>query len=289
MNFQLGMRIPPKIGSEGIEKVAQWAAGVKLDVLDVPRLTPEVKQACDAAGIGIGSVDAVQTGQLLSKDDARRAAALEAAKKHMTETAALGGRVLFMCLVPEDHSVPRRETFAIWKDTFPELVRHAEREGIYIAIEGWPGPEPHYPTIGCTPEMWRAMFEAIPSKHFGLNYDPSHLVRLGIDYLRALTEFGERINHCHGKDTEILHDELYECGVLSATFGAKYGFSEGSWRYTIPGHGQVEWDRVAVRLEKLGYRGAVSIELEDHRYWGSIEAERQGIEKAAEHLALYFK
>ncbi len=287
MNFKIGMRIPPKIGSEGIEKVASFAAEVGLDVIDVPRLTPEVKQALDKAGLGIGSVDACEGGRLLSRDEARRADAVEALKKQITEMAQLGGRVLFMCLVPEDHTLPRSEGFAIWKETFPDIVRHAEQTGVYIAIEGWPGPAPHYPTLGCTPEMWRAMFEAIPSKHFGLNYDPSHLVRLGIDYIRALQEFGEKINHVHGKDTEILTDELYECGVLPATFGAKYGFSEGSWRYTIPGHGEVQWDKVAVRLDRLGYQGAISIELEDHRFWGSLEAERQGIIKATEHLAKY--
>lgn len=289
MNVKLGMRIPPKIGSEGITKTAQWAASIGLDVLDVSNLTPEVKEACHQAGLGIGSIDAHHTSKLLSRDEARRADAVEAAKQQMTQIAELGGSVLFMCLVPEDHTLPRREGFAIWKDTFTEIVRHAEHTGIYIAIEGWPGPAPYYPTLGCTPEMWRAMFEAIPSKHFGLNYDPSHLVRLGIDYLRALSEFGDRINHCHGKDTEILHDELYECGVIPPTFGEKYGFSEGSWRYCIPGHGDVDWGKVAVRLDRLGYKGAVSIELEDHRFWGSLEAERQGVSKAAEHLAKYFR
>ncbi|MZQ87011.1 TIM barrel protein [Paenibacillus sp. 5J-6] len=289
MKLQIGMRIPPRIGSEGLALTAAWAAQAGLDVLDVPHLNPEVKQICDAAGMGIGSVDAVQMGgTLLSKEDVRRENAAEAVKKQITEVAALGAKVMFMCLVPEDHSQTRQESFAIWKDTFPEIVGHAEREGVYIAIEGWPGPAPHYPTIGCTPEMWRAMFEALPSKHFGLNYDPSHMVRLGIDYLRALTEFGERINHCHGKDTEILHDELYECGILPATFGAKYGFSEGSWRYTIPGQGDVEWSKVAVRLDRLGYQGAISIELEDHRFWGTLEKEREGIVKAAAHLRNYF-
>ncbi|RED63210.1 sugar phosphate isomerase/epimerase family protein [Cohnella lupini] len=289
MNFNIGMRIPPKIGETGIQAVAEWAVKTGLDVLDVPALTPEVKAACELAGIGIGSVDAQKVGQLLSRDETRRIEASEALKKQMNEIASLGGRVLFACLVPEDLTLPRAAGFEIWKETFPEIVKHAERTGIFIAIEGWPGPAPHYPTLGCTPEMLRAMFEAIPSKHFGLNYDPSHLVRLGIDYIRALSEFGERINHCHGKDTEILTDELYECGILPATFGAKYGFSEGSWRYTIPGHGDVDWGKVAVRLEQLGYRGAVSIELEDHRYWGSLEAERQGIEKATAHLKQFFK
>jgi sugar phosphate isomerase/epimerase len=289
MKLPIGMRIPPRIGKEGIEAVAAWAAEAGLDALDVPELTTDVKSACDKAGLAIGSVDAHGVAQLLSRDEARRADAVVSVKKQMDGMAALGGKVMFMCLVPEDATLPRADGFAIWRETFPEVVAHAERTGVYIAIEGWPGPAPHYPTLGCTPEMWRAMFEAIPSKHFGLNYDPSHLVRLGIDYLRALSEFGERINHCHGKDTEILHDELYECGTLTATFGAKYGFSEGSWRYTIPGHGEVDWGKVAVRLDRLGYEGAIGIELEDHRYWGTIEAERQGIVKSVEHLAQYFR
>ncbi|MGM7723002.1 sugar phosphate isomerase/epimerase family protein [Metabacillus sp. Hm71] len=289
MKCQIGMRIPPKIGAEGIESAAAWAAQVGLDTLDVPRLTPETKEACQKAGIGIGSVDARNGASLLSQDENRRINAVEDLKKQMTDIAQLGGRVLFMCLVPEDHTMPRKEGFAIWKETFPEIIRHAEQMGIYIAIEGWPGPAPHYPTLGCTPEMLRAMFEAVPSKHFGMTYDPSHLVRLGIDYVRVLTEFGERINHCHGKDTEILQDELYECGVIQATFGEKYGFSEGSWRYTIPGRGEVDWGKVAVRLDLLSYQGAISIELEDHSYWGSIEGERKGIEKAFHHLRQYFK
>ncbi|WP_308634140.1 sugar phosphate isomerase/epimerase family protein [Paenibacillus silvisoli] len=289
MTFQIGMRIPPIIGKAGIQQTAAWAAEVGLDLLDVPDLTPEIKQACRDAGIGIGSVDVRHTAKLLSRNEVVRAEASEALKLQMDTISELGGKVLFMCLVPEDITLPRQEGFAIFKESFPEIVRHAEQRELYIAIEGWPGPAPYYPTLGCTPEMLRAMFEAIPSKHFGLNYDPSHLVRLGIDYLRALDEFGERVNHCHGKDTEILPEEQYESGVLAATFGAKYGFSEGSWRYTIPGHGTVEWGKVAVRLERLGYQGAIGIELEDHRFWGSLEREQQGIVKAAQHLRTYFK
>ncbi|GGH79286.1 sugar phosphate isomerase/epimerase [Pullulanibacillus pueri] len=289
MGFSIGMRIPGKIGAEGIEKVAKWANEIGLDTLDVPRLSEEVKKACQEAGMGIGTVDVGHVGQLFSVDEGRRADALKAVKQQMTDISELGGRVLFMCLIPEDHTLPRKESFAIWKESFPEVVAHAEALGLYIAIEGWPGPAPYYPTLGCTPEMWRAMFEAIPSEHFGMTYDPSHLVRLGIDHLRVLNEFGERINHCHGKDTEILSEELYEFGTIQATFGEKYRFSEGSWRYTIPGEGQIDWGKIALRLEQLGYQGAISIELEDHRFSGSLEKEQQGIIKAAQHLKHYFK
>lgn len=292
MNYEIGMRISPKIGEEGINSVAQWAASIGIDVIDVPTFNQEVKQAIEKEGLKVGSIDgagAVGLTKLLSTNEATRSEAVQTLKNQMTEVSQLGGKVMFMCLIPEDITLPRKEGFEIWKNTFPDIVKHAEQEGIYIALEGYPGPSPYYPTLGCTPEMLRAMFHAIPSKNFGLNYDPSHLVRLGIDHLRVLTEFGDRINYCHGKDTEILHDELYECGVLPATFGSNYDFSEGSWRYTIPGQGDVNWGKVAVRLEKIGYSGPVSIELEDHRYWGSLKAERQGIMKAKEHLDIYFK
>ncbi|MCJ7842344.1 sugar phosphate isomerase/epimerase [Lederbergia sp. NSJ-179] len=289
MKFQIGMRIPPHIGKQGIEQVANWAASVGLDVIDVPAYNEEVKNALNHAGLGVGSVDLKDTGALLSEDESRRTDAIESINRQMTQVSELGGKVLFMVLIPEDANQSREKSFSIWKESFPEVVNQAEKKGLYLALEGWPGPAPQYPAIGCTPETLRAMFQHIPSKHFGLNYDPSHLVRLGIDYLRVLTEFGDRVNYCHGKDTEILKDELYEYGTLPATFGAKYGFSDGSWRYTIPGHGEVEWDKVAVRLEKIGYKGPVSIELEDQRFWGSLEAEQQGIIKAKDHLSLYFK
>jgi hypothetical protein len=60
MNVKLGMRIPPKIGSEGILMTAQWAVSIGLDVLDVSNLTPEVKESCNQAGNGIGSEQQVE-------------------------------------------------------------------------------------------------------------------------------------------------------------------------------------------------------------------------------------
>jgi sugar phosphate isomerase/epimerase len=283
------MRIPGQLAAQGFSYTVQWAAKVGLEVLDVGALTPEMKQLSDICGLQIGSVDAKGVKELLSKDDLKREAASIAIKRQIDEIASIGANILFMCLVPEDLAIPRRETFELWKDTFPELVKHAEQRGVYIAIEGWPGPAPHYPTIGCTPEMWRAMFEAVPSKHFGLNYDPSHLVWLGIDYLRALSEFGDRVNHCHGKDTQMLAEERYASGVITPTFGIKYSYSGGFWRYTIPGHGEIRWDRVAEGLDRAGYAGAICIELEDHHFKGSLEKEQLGIQRAYEHLIRYFR
>jgi sugar phosphate isomerase/epimerase len=132
------------------------------------------------------------------------------------------------------------------------------------------------------------MFAAVPSPAFGLNYDPSHLMRLGIDYLRVLDEFKDRIYHCHGKDTALLSEAQYLYGHFPPALAKAPPFSEGAWRYCVPGDGAVDWGQVAYALEQAGYAGCVSIELEDARYWGSLEKEQAGIAKAYRHLAHHF-
>ncbi|HEU5140455.1 MAG TPA: TIM barrel protein, partial [Bacillales bacterium] len=129
MSFPIGMRIPPRIGKEGINKVAEWAGRSGLDVLDVPKLTSEVKQICEENGLKIGTVDAVKMGELLSRNEERRSAAVEGMKKQVREMAELDVRTMFMCLVPEDMTQSREESFAIWKETFPDLVDFAEQAG----------------------------------------------------------------------------------------------------------------------------------------------------------------
>ncbi|GMA61718.1 hypothetical protein GCM10025859_21580 [Alicyclobacillus fastidiosus] len=94
--------------------------------------------------------------------------------------------------------------------------------------------------------------------------------------------------HCHGKDTELLPEQQYLYGNLNARLDSLPAFSEGSWRYCIPGDGEIDWNRLAYRLQTINYTGCISVELEDARYWGSIEQELKGITKAFTYLAQYF-
>jgi sugar phosphate isomerase/epimerase len=199
-----------------------------------------------------------------------------------------GARVMFLCLVPEDRTQKIADSLAVYRETFPAIAAACEAADVRIVFEGWPGPAPSYPTLGYTPETWRAMFAAVPSSALGLNYDPSHLVRLGIDYLRVLDEFKERIYHCHGKDTALLSEAQYRYGHLPPALDKAPAFSEGAWRYCVPGDGVVDWGKIAFELSQAGYDGCVSIELEDARFWGSLEKEQQGITRAYQHLAHYF-
>lgn len=284
MKLKVGMRIPGKIQELGYEGLAVWAKVAGLDAVDLPGPDPAAKAALDRAGLAVGSVDVQGIDKSLSKDEKVRAQAVSHIKEQIDAMASLGMTTLFCCLIPEDKTTPRADSFAIFKETYPEIVAHAEAKGVSLAMEPYPGPAPYYPTIGCTPEMYRAMFEAIPSPALGICYDPSHYVRMGIDYLRVLAEFGDRIRHVHGKDTEVLGEGRYLYGTYGPTFSTGIGWSGGDWRYCIPGSGEVNWSKVIAGLRIAGYTGVVSIELEDHVYGGSLEANQQGIIAALRHL-----
>ena len=119
----------------------------------------------------------------------------------------------------------------------------------------------------------------------GVNYDPSHLLRMGIEPLRFLNEFIDRIYHVHGKDTEIIEEGLYEYGhEQDATFAKNISFGNQAWRYTIPGHGVMRWLEAFDRLDEGGYKGIISVELEDANFNGSEEGEKVGLLKSLQYL-----
>jgi sugar phosphate isomerase/epimerase len=289
--MKIGFRIPGKAREIPFEELCSWAAETGFGSIDLGGPNAEQVQTARNAGLEIGTVDLPVPAlrQTLTSDPEKQRTGTETVKKAIDDAAALGCNRMFFVLLPEDNAQKRADTFAIFKDTFPAIASHAEAKGVRLALEGWPGPSPTYPAIGCTPEMWRAMFAAVPSSTFGLNYDPSHLVRIGIDYRRALDEFGDRIIHVHGKDTDFDAERTYEHGTLGPTFRKAVGFSESWWRYTIPGEGLVDWSRVVGRLEDFGFNGVVSVELEDYRYNDTWELQADGLRRSQQHLSRWVR
>lgn len=130
---------------------------------------------------------------------------------------------------------------------FKEICEFAAQHRVKIALENW------FATNIQHLEHWKKLFTLVPDKNFGLNFDPSHLVHQGIDYLSAVDEFACRIFHTHAKDCEIKEDMLRRIGNQE----------KGWWRYVIPGYGSVQWGQFISRLRKIGYNGVLSIEHED--------------------------
>jgi sugar phosphate isomerase/epimerase len=290
-HVKIGFRIPGKAREISFADLCAWAVASGFGSIDLAAPDPEQVQTARAAGLEIGTIDLPVPAMkdLLSPNPEKQAAGVQVAKDAIDASAALECRRMFFVLFPEEFSQKRSESFAIWKETFPAVAAHAEARGVRLALEGWPGPAPHYPALGCTPEMWRAMFAAVPSPAFGLNFDPSHLVRIGIDWQRALDEFGGRIVHVHGKDTGMDPERRYEHGTLGPTFRKPVPFSEGWWRYTIPGEGLVDWCRLIGRLEDFGFDEVVSVELEDYRYHETWALQADGLVRSLRHLARWVR
>ncbi len=289
MPISLGVRLTGDMRRMSVDDVVTFASDAGLDAVDLPSDFSPWTEACRSASLRIGSVDGVGAADLISPDDAVRERAVIAIRDQAAAMAKADLRVMFLCLVPRDNNQSISRSLDLFRDSFPGVAAACEGSGVRIAFEGWPGPSPHLHTLGYTPEVWRAMFSAVPSASLGLCYDPSHLIRLGIDYLRVLEEFGDRVHHCHGKDTALLPEPYYLYGHMGPALSSPPKYSGGSWRYCIPGTGLANWAAIAEALERRGYAGGVCIELEDSRYAGSVEHEQRGVRKALAHLAEHFR
>jgi sugar phosphate isomerase/epimerase len=179
-----------------------------------------------------------------------------------------------------------KDNFDDFEKVFSELVQYAERNHVKIMIENCPMEGWQIPglpgTISFSPELWEEMFRRIPSKSFGLNLDPSHLLFQCIDYISLIPKFQDRIFHVHGKDAELFEDKLKYYGVFNRQLDTRPG--EGYWRYRMPGLGQVDWKSLIKALLENGYTGVISIEHEDLLFEGSEEKVKEGLILGRKHL-----
>jgi sugar phosphate isomerase/epimerase len=281
-SFPIGFRKISLAWQRDLPGVIRWTQESGFEGMDVGRDGNKIGQPVIDAGLRIGSVDLLEWQGMISADSAKRADALAKNTDYIKACAAAYGDVNhFIVMLPENPDLPRRENFDYMVESFSQLVPILERHKARLVIEGWPGPG----ALCCTPEGCRAFFEAIPSPAMGINYDPSHLIRMGIDPLRFLKEFVGRVYHVHGKDVELFADNLYEHGhEQPPTFAEEMPFGSMAWRYTIPGHGTANWTRILSILKEVGYAGCVSIELEDMHFNGTEAGGKLGLLQAAHYL-----
>jgi sugar phosphate isomerase/epimerase len=114
----------------------------------------------------------------------------------------------------------------------------------------------NYPTgvnFASTPAAMQAVFDKVPSKRLGLEFDPSHFMRLFIDPVSVAWQFKDRILAVHAKDTEITQPVLQQVGIAG----------QGWWRYRIPGQGIVKWPEFLTVLLQIRFNGGIAVEHED--------------------------
>jgi sugar phosphate isomerase/epimerase len=272
--FPLGFRLVGSGWTKDSASLIGWMKENGAEVIDLRRDSDTAARPFVEAGIHVGSIDLLEDKGMISPDRGRRAEAVARNAEYVQACAPYGEMNLFVVMLPERPELPRAENYGYMIESFGELVPVIEENGARLVIEGWPGPG----ALCCTPEGYRALFRELPSEAMGINYDPSHLIRQGIEPVRFLREFGDRVYHVHGKDTELLSENQYEYGYEQPpTFAKTFRYGAIAWRYTIPGHGVMRWGTAFDILQHMGYSGTVSIELEDANFNGAEETEKLGI------------
>ena len=280
-NFPIGFRRGNSSWQRDLPSLLEWAVQNDLEVIDLTNSPADAVKVTASAGLRIGSIDLPDAKGMITADAGRRAEALAQNSDYIRSCTTDGPQNFFAVMLPADPDLPRAQNYRYMVESFGALAAVLEESGSHYVIEGWPGPG----ALCCTPETYRAFLRDVPSPSMSLNYDPSHLIRMGIDPLRFLQEFIDRVHHVHGKDTEILAENLYEYGhEQPATFAERIAYGAHSWRYTIPGQGLFRWGEGLRILAASGYSGCVSIELEDSNFNGMEETERQGILHGARFL-----
>lgn len=105
----------------------------------------------------------------------------------------------------------------------------------------------------------RALKEIGYRKTFGFNFDPSHLYWQMVDPVKFIDKFGDRIYHVHVKDAVRTLDGY--AGILSSHLG--FGDKRRGWDFRSPGRGAVNFEEIIRALNRVGYKGPLSVEWED--------------------------
>ena len=243
-----------------LAEVAEWAAGVGFDAVEVDVARHLSGPSGIAAGVGAVRRHGIEVcaltyfGFLLDGDAATRERT-RGGVAATVDTAAECGVDLVVTFAGRDQGLSEEENYHDLASFLTPLAERAGARGVRIAIENWPGPRKDF--VATTPAGWSRLFELVPAPNVGLNFDPSHHVWQGIDHEQAVDAVADRIFLAHAKDTEVIPEKLQQVGY----------FGPAWWRYRLPGHGQVDWSRWLGRLRQQGFHGVVSIEHED-RDWG---------------------
>ena len=279
-----------------LDRIASWAAENGFEALEVaawPRLgnrpftashidvenfdADKVRTLFDRHGLALTSLAFYDNN--LHPDPDERAAI----NKHVLaciDAAAELGVPTVGTFVGRDPTKPVAENLREAEKVFARLVDRAGERGVKIVIEncvmeGW-HPDGYPGNLAYSPELWEWMF----GLGLYLNFDPSHLVWMGIDPVEALRPYVDRVAHAQAKDIEVFPERRNRYGWPGRAVERPDPWDVGWWRYRVPGLGQVDWTRVVDRLYEGGFDVVLSVEYEDPVWGGTEERIETGLRVA---------
>ena len=263
-------------------EVAQFGAMAGYEAIDVPAGLRGTVGVAARYGLTVRSTFGM-CGAPLQADDAERERQMGLVVTAI-DIAAEEGVSFVSAGHLRDPTKDIRGNLDLFREAYAPLARHAEASGVKLVFENWPNRGQN---LMITPELWDRAFSAVPSPALGLCFDPSHLVWQGIDHVRAVRDFGERVYHAHAKDTEFIPEGQYRYGVYGPQTEEPPSSKTGFFRYRLPGMGVIDWPHFIDALYDIGYDGILSVEHEDP-VWGWLtdaEMAKRGLVLAQQILA----
>jgi len=216
----------------------------------------------------------------LSADAAEAKKAAEHIKKVIKASAMLGINQM-NSFIGRDPKKSIDDNWPAFLKTWKPIIKFAEDQGVRVGIENCPmyfskDEWPAGKNLAISPAIWQRMFNDIPSKNFGLNYDPSHLVWQQMDHLAPMRQFKDKLFHVHAKDALVDKHRLDQVGILATPL--EYHLPK------LPGLGEIDWGRFYSVLGDTGYVGAVCIEVEDRAYEKNLDSRKAALLQSGQYL-----
>ena len=247
--------------------------------IDVDNMDVEsIQSLCSESGVSISGLGYYPNA--LSANQSESTTAIEHIRKVIAATAKLGLDRM-NTFIGRDWTRSVDDNWPRFLEVWKPVIEFAEQQGVRVGIENcpmffsndeWPGGK----NLAHSPDIWQRMFDDIPSDHFGLNYDPSHMIWQFMDAYTPVRDFASRLFHIHAKDVRVDHDRLDQVGILANPL--QYHTPK------LPGIGDVDWGKFFSVLTDTGYDGAVCVEVEDRAYEGSMEKRMAALQQSHDYL-----
>lgn len=140
-------------------------------------------------------------------------------------------------------------------DRFTPILDKFQEYGVKFAIEIHPNSFV-YDTL--TAERALELVNYHPC--LGYNLDPANVLYLSLSAELLVDRLKDRIFHVHAKDAELVEHNLPLGGSLMQGDMRRL---DRSFRFRIPGWGDVKWKKLITELSMVGYNGVLSYEHED--------------------------
>ncbi len=176
-----------------------------------------------------------------------------------------------------DPELPLEDNYPRFQEVWTPLARAAEQAGVRIAFENctmYRGYPVRGINIAYCPAAYERLFELVPSPALGIEFDPSHCVKLMIDPLEFLRAFPGRIVHFHAKDHQRDSAALQQYGC----------FDVRTSQDRFPGFGEVDFTALLRELSRQNYPGPVTIEAERDPDFATEEEIRHALARSVHHL-----